>query len=44
MRDIGYSGWLVLEEVKLPLGMEQSIQKDLEYLKSVFAPEKKAGI
>ncbi len=40
MRDIGYSGWLVLEEVKLPLGMEQSIRKDLEYLKSVFAPEK----
>jgi sugar phosphate isomerase/epimerase len=44
MQDIGYSGWLVLEEVKLPLGMEQSIQKDLEYLKSVFAPGKKSGI
>ncbi len=36
MHDIGYRGWLVLEEVKLPLGMEPSIQKDLEYLKSVF--------
>ncbi|HUU36625.1 MAG TPA: C45 family autoproteolytic acyltransferase/hydrolase, partial [Candidatus Desulfaltia sp.] len=44
MRDIGYSGWLVLEEVKLPQGMEQSIRKDLEYLKSVFAPGKKSGI
>ncbi len=44
MQDISYSGWLVLEEVKLPLGMEQSIQKDLEYLKSVFAPGKKSGI
>jgi L-ribulose-5-phosphate 3-epimerase len=44
MMDIDYSGWLVLEEVKLPLGMEQSIRKDLEYLKSVFAPGKKSGI
>jgi L-ribulose-5-phosphate 3-epimerase len=44
MQDISYSGWLVLEEVKLPLGMEQSIQKDLEYLKSVFEPGKKPGI
>jgi L-ribulose-5-phosphate 3-epimerase len=37
MQDIGYSGWLVLEEVKFPLGLEQSIRNDLEYLKSVFA-------
>jgi sugar phosphate isomerase/epimerase len=41
MRDIGYSGWLVLEEVKLPLGMEQSIRRDLDYLRTVFAPAKK---
>ncbi len=41
MQEIGYGGWLVLEEVKFPLGMEQSIRKDLEYLKSVFAPVKK---
>ena len=37
MEDIGYSGWLVLEEVKLPLGMEASIQHDLDYLRSVFS-------
>jgi sugar phosphate isomerase/epimerase len=36
MEDIGYSGWLVLEEVKLPLGLEKSIRRDLEYLKQVF--------
>ena len=41
MQETGYSGWLVLEEVKLPLGMEQSIRQDLEYLKSVFAPGEK---
>jgi sugar phosphate isomerase/epimerase len=41
MQDIGYSGWLVLEEVKLPLGMEQSIRRDLDYLKTVFSPAKK---
>ncbi|MFZ2052934.1 MAG: C45 family autoproteolytic acyltransferase/hydrolase [Candidatus Aminicenantales bacterium] len=44
MQDIDYNGWLVLEEVKLPMGMEQSIRQDLEYLKSVFTPGKKSGI
>lgn len=41
MQDIGSRGWLVLEEVKLPLGMEQSIRQDLGYLKSVFGQSKK---
>jgi sugar phosphate isomerase/epimerase len=36
MEDIGFSGWLVLEEVKLPLGTENSIKHDLDYLRSVF--------
>jgi sugar phosphate isomerase/epimerase len=34
--DIGYDGWLVLEEVKLPLGVEESIVQDLKYLKRLF--------
>jgi len=38
MQEIGYSGWLVLEEVKLPLGLEKSLRQDLEYLKRVFSP------
>jgi len=36
MRDIGYSGWLVLEEVKLPSGLKKSILQDLKYLKRLF--------
>ena len=40
IQDIGYSGWLVLEEVKLPLGMEQSVRQDLDYLRGVFGPSK----
>jgi sugar phosphate isomerase/epimerase len=36
MKEIGYSGWLVLEEVKLPLGLEKSILQDLKYLKRTF--------
>jgi L-ribulose-5-phosphate 3-epimerase len=36
MRDIGYSGWLVLEEAKLPLGLEKSILQDLKYLRPLF--------
>jgi len=36
MRDIGYKGWLVLEEAKLPLGVEKSILQDLKYLKPLF--------
>jgi len=37
MEEIGYSGWLVLEEVKLPLGLEKSILQDIDYLKRVFS-------
>jgi L-ribulose-5-phosphate 3-epimerase len=33
---IGYRGWLVLEGTKLPLGVEQSIAYDLNYLKGIF--------
>ena len=40
MRDIGYRGWLVLEEVKLPLGLEQSIRRDLDYLRGLFGQSK----
>jgi sugar phosphate isomerase/epimerase len=36
MQDIGYSGWLVLEEAKLPLGLEKSVLQDLKYLKRLF--------
>jgi sugar phosphate isomerase/epimerase len=36
MKETGYSGWLVLEEVKLPLGLEKSILQDLGYLKRLF--------
>jgi len=36
MKDVGYSGWLVLEEAKLPLGLEKSILQDLKYLKPLF--------
>jgi sugar phosphate isomerase/epimerase len=36
MKETGYSGWLVLEEVKLPLGLEKSILQDLKYLKRLF--------
>jgi sugar phosphate isomerase/epimerase len=37
MEDIAYSGWLVIEGIKLPLGMEGSILYDLDYLKGIFA-------
>jgi sugar phosphate isomerase/epimerase len=36
MKDIGYSGWLVMEEAKLPLGLEKSILLDLKYLRRLF--------
>jgi sugar phosphate isomerase/epimerase len=36
MKDVGYRGWLVLEEVKLPLGLEKSIIQDLKYLRRLF--------
>jgi L-ribulose-5-phosphate 3-epimerase len=37
MEEIGYSGWLIIEGSKLPLGIEPSIRYDLEHLKRVFA-------
>ena len=37
MEDIGYSGWLVLEGTKMPLGVEKSVRYDADYLKTVFA-------
>jgi L-ribulose-5-phosphate 3-epimerase len=38
MADIGYGGWLVIEGTQLPLGIEQSISYDLNYLRSLFPP------
>ena len=36
MDDIGYRGWIVMEGVKMPLGLEDSIRYDAKYLRSVF--------
>ena len=33
---IGYRGWLGIEGIKTPLGVEQSIRYDLEYLRPIF--------
>lgn len=33
---IGYRGWVGIEGVKLPLGIEESIRYDLEYLRPIF--------
>lgn len=33
---IGYRGWLGIEGVKTPLGVEQSIKYDLDYLRPIF--------
>jgi sugar phosphate isomerase/epimerase len=38
MDDIGYRGWIVMEGTKMPLGLEDSLRYDVEYLKSVFPP------
>ncbi len=32
----GYRGWLGIEGVKTPLGVEQSMRHDVEYLRSIF--------
>jgi sugar phosphate isomerase/epimerase len=37
MEEIGYSGWLILEGTKMPLGIEESVRYDADYLKTVFA-------
>lgn len=36
---IGYRGWVGIEGVKLPLGVEESIRFDLEYLRPIFPRE-----
>lgn len=36
---IGYRGWVGIEGVKLPLGVEKSIRYDLEYLRPIFPKE-----
>jgi L-ribulose-5-phosphate 3-epimerase len=37
MDAIGYTGWMHIEGVKIPNGVEQDIKYDLEYLRKVFA-------
>jgi sugar phosphate isomerase/epimerase len=39
MDDIGYRGWIQIEGTKFPLGAEESVRYDLEYLRGVFPPE-----
>ncbi|MDH4238675.1 MAG: sugar phosphate isomerase/epimerase [Phycisphaerae bacterium] len=36
MDDIGYRGWIVMEGVKMPLGLEESMRYDAKYLRGVF--------
>ncbi|MGA3323347.1 MAG: sugar phosphate isomerase/epimerase family protein [Terriglobia bacterium] len=36
MDDIGYRGWMQIEGVKTPLGVEESVRYDLNYLRGVF--------
>jgi sugar phosphate isomerase/epimerase len=36
MDDIGYRGWIHIEGVKLPLGLEESVQYDARYLRDIF--------
>ncbi len=36
LEDIGYKGWFVLEGTKMPLGVEESVRYDAEYLRAVF--------
>jgi sugar phosphate isomerase/epimerase len=33
---VGYRGWLVMEGVKMPLGVEESCRYDADYLRTVF--------
>lgn len=39
MDDVGYRGWIHIEGVKLPLGLEGSIHYDEEYLRGIFPRE-----
>lgn len=36
MDDIGYRGWLHMEGTKFPLGREESLRYDVDYLRTVF--------
>jgi sugar phosphate isomerase/epimerase len=36
LEDIGYRGWLVIEGTEMPLGVEQSVRCDADYLKTIF--------
>jgi L-ribulose-5-phosphate 3-epimerase len=36
LEGIGYKGWFVLEGTKMPLGIEESVRYDAEYLRIVF--------
>jgi sugar phosphate isomerase/epimerase len=36
MDDIGYSGWFVFEGPETPLGLEQSIRADVEFLRTLY--------
>jgi L-ribulose-5-phosphate 3-epimerase len=36
MDDIGFSGWLVMEGTKMPLGVEASVRYDADYLRMIF--------
>jgi len=36
LEDIGYKGWFVLEGTKMPLGVEESVRYDADYLRAVF--------
>ncbi len=38
MDDIGYRGWINMEGVKMPLGIEGSCLYDLGYLRGIFPP------
>lgn len=39
MDDIGYRGWIHMEGVKMPLGIERSCLYDLKYLRGIFPPD-----
>ncbi len=36
LESIGYDRWIVMEGVKMPLGVEESMRYDLKYLRGVF--------
>ena len=38
MDDIGYRGWIHIEGIKMPLGLEESCRYDAQYLRSIFPP------